>query len=226
MDNYFIVDFMKKHAFFLLGGACLVAVGIIYVLGRNASAEIVRTGELLFDAAEAQEESAPPAENSPDSRPSETPEEPTVIVVHIVGAVNSPGVYELPYGARVNDVLALAGGEKDYADLARVNLAAVAVDAMQIIIPAVGEDIDELLIYPEGSEPTPSAPQTQVGGLVNINTATPQELQTLPGIGPVLSQSIIDFRETHGNFHTVDELQNVSGIGAATMSRLRSLVTV
>jgi competence protein ComEA len=199
--------FLKNHAFFLLGGACIFIVGIIYIASRNAEPEIIREGdirdsEIIFQA----------------EIPVFAPQEEKTIIINITGAVKNPGVYELPEGARVNDALILAGGENENADLSGVNLAAFLRDAMMIVIPEIGEEA--VFIFDGESD------GTQSGGLININTATLEELQTLSGIGPVLAQNIIDFREAHGNFSSVDELIHVPRIGAATLERLRVSITV
>jgi len=235
-----IFDYIKRHAFFILGGACLVVVGIIYMVIRGSGVEVIRVegGESVF-AAEANEPANEPAYTpAPAAPPTPTPEpEIFYIAVHVVGAVNSPGVVELREGTRVVDALDLAGGASDEADLTRINLAAVLRDAMQIIVPAYGDEITEVFIFADDmSQAATSGVQTAGGsagatgqnqsGLVNINTASAAELQTLPGIGPVLSQNIIDFREAHGNFTSVDQLINVSRIGSATLERIRDLVTV
>jgi len=219
------IDLIKKHGFFILGGVCLIIVGVIYILSRTASpAEVVRSGENLLAEAPEVYASAPAeqalTEAAPIPIPMQTPE---YIFVHIVGAVNSPGVFELPAGARVNDVLTLAGGETQYADLTQINLAAVLQDAMQIIVPEFGEDIDAVFVF--GGTATGQT-ASQADGLININTATAQELQALPGVGPVLAQNIIDFRESHGGFTSVDELIHVTRIGQATLERLRPLVVI
>ena len=207
-------NFLKRHVFYLLGLTCLFIVGIIY-LTATPQVHVNENMPVFVPAAER-------VDFDHTAAPAATPEPaPKNIVVHIVGAVNNPGVYVLQEGARINDVLALAGGAAENADLRRVNLAAFAVDAMQIVIPFYGEDVGEVFVF-SGDASTPAAGS----GTVNINTATSQELQTLPGIGPVLSESIIVFRETHGRFRYVDELLNVSGIGPATLERLRPLVDV
>jgi len=235
--NHPIVEFIKRHVFFILGGVCLVVVGIIYIVGRGSGAEVIRGSVVDAGEDEAYVQAYVPApEPALAIVPEPTPEpEPSYIIVHIVGAVNSPGVFTLPEGARVDDVLQLAGGENEYADLARINLAAVLRDAMQIIVPAVGEEVDEVFIFADdmGSaasggvqDSTNAGVQNQSDGLININTATSIQLQALPGIGPVLAQNIIDFRESHGNFSSVDELIHVSRIGPATLDRIRTLVTI
>ncbi|MCL1862053.1 MAG: helix-hairpin-helix domain-containing protein [Defluviitaleaceae bacterium] len=191
------IDFVKNHAFFLLGMACIFIVGVIYIINRRIEPEIVRDGDIVFC----------------DTSLDVYEPDPEYIVIHIAGEVQNPGVFELQQGARVNDALILAGGETGYADLARVNLAAVLQDAAKIIIPAVGEYLPE------------NVGGIRADGLININTATSVELQTLSGIGPVLAENIITFRETHGGFSAVDELIHVPRIGEATLERLRPLVT-
>lgn len=145
---------------------------------------------------------------------------PTVaaVYVHVAGWVEDPGVYELRSGQRVVDAIDLAGGPKKGADLDALNLAAVLVDGQQILVPRRGNDGSA----PLGATAGPGAP----GMKININSATPEELETLPGIGPVLAAAIIDHREENGPFTAVDELEDVSGIGPVTMEDVRDLVTV
>ncbi|MCL1845544.1 MAG: helix-hairpin-helix domain-containing protein [Defluviitaleaceae bacterium] len=208
-----ITDFTRKHAFFLLGGACIIIAGLIYTACVQEN-EIVPAGETAFHAADSLD--AP--ENAVE--PAETPA-PVYIVVHITGAVNSPGVFDLPEGSRVRDALALAGGARDDADLEHpaLNLAAPLHDAMRIIIPVEGEEIDDIFISAQ-------APAAATDGLIDLNAATSTELQTLSGIGPVLAQNIIDFREAQGGFSSVEELIHVSGIGETRLNNLRPHVTV
>jgi competence protein ComEA len=187
--------------YFLLGGACLLVVGVIFVVTRTAVGEPPVT--------------VSPAENLTDEHEF-APVVSGYVVVHVAGEVHSPGVFTLDAGARVNDALYLAGGATAYADLTRVNLAAVLSDEMQIIIPAEGEELPQAA----------ARSGITADGRVNINHATAAELQTLSGIGQVRAQSIIDFRETHGSFASVDELIHISGIGATTLENLRPHVTV
>ncbi|HET6967751.1 MAG TPA: ComEA family DNA-binding protein [Ornithinibacter sp.] len=151
-----------------------------------------------------------------------------VVVVHVVGEVRRPGVQRLALGSRVQDAVDAAGGATGDADLARVNLARVLVDGEQVQVPAPGD-------------PDPSAGGAGggvaggagvVGGSagssapVSINTADLDGLDTLPGVGPVLAQRILDWRTQHGRFTSVEELGEVSGIGEKLLAQLRPLVTV
>ena len=216
------LDFFKTHLYVILGGLCIVIIGLIYIFLQLRPGRVILPGDIIYDPSAAVIE--PAAEPAPE--PATPPEEETrTIVVHIVGEVHNPGVFTLPYGSRVDDIVQMAGGGTAYADLSRINLAAFLRDAMQIRIPAFGEDYDDLFVYDEPAGGA-QAPGVTASGLVNVNTASLVELQTLPRIGPAMSQRIVDFRETHGNFATVDELINVPGIGTATLEGLRSLVTV
>ena len=142
---------------------------------------------------------------------------PAILVVHVAGWVRKPGVYEFAEGARVVDAIERAGGAKAGADLAALNLAALLSDGQQVLVPRRG---------PPGSGPVTGGGGGSGTGLVNLNTATAEQLETLPGIGPVLAQNILDYRTEHGPFRTVEDLLNVSGIGDARLEQLRDLVTV
>ena len=153
--------------------------------------------------------------------PSPTPKP---IQVYIAGAVKPPGVYYLPRESRMVDAIRVAGGFLDEgADIAAVNLAKVLVDADRIDIPGTSPfATPQLTIGGDGLLVTPTP---QKGALVNINTATQELLETLPGIGPTTAQAIIDYRFDNGPFATIDDLLKVPGIGPTTMDELRGLIT-
>jgi competence protein ComEA len=138
------------------------------------------------------------------------------VVVYVCGAVESPGVIRLPADARVADAVALAGGAAAGAELAAVNLAARVVDGQQILVPE------------RGSAPPAAvaAPAAAGGALVNINTATLEQLDALEGVGPATAQKIIDYRTEHGGFTTIDELKNVPGIGDAKFAAVQDSITI
>ena len=153
---------------------------------------------------------------------------PTTMFVHVAGEVARPGVYGLPAGARVVDALEAAGGPTARAVLDALNLAAPLADGQQVLVPRRGQVIS---LSPPGTAPgtttpAPSATAATGGALVNINTASASELETLPGIGEVLAQTIVDHRTEHGPFASVDALEDVSGIGPSTLEEIRDLVTV
>jgi competence protein ComEA len=144
---------------------------------------------------------------------------PETVVVHAAGAVLRPGVYVLPAGARVNDLLAAAGGSTAEADLNRLNLAAALVDGSQVFVPRAGEAV------PAGAGDGGAAPGGP-SGPVNLNTATLEQLDALPGVGPATAKAILDERERRGRFRSVEELLEVRGIGPAKLDALRDLVVV
>lgn len=167
--------------------------------------------------------------------------------VHVAGAVNNPGVYTLPAQGRTVDAIAAASGAAADADLDRVNLAGTLSDGVQIYVPHRGETAAPAQIQPNGgtangaaqngasqggTQPQPARTLTASGSAqkgstpVNINTATAEELQSLPRIGPAMAQRIIAWREAHGGFRSVDELDAVPGIGPSMLENLRPLVTV
>jgi competence protein ComEA len=141
------------------------------------------------------------------------------VVVHVVGQVLRPGLVTVPVGARVADAVAAAGGPVRGADLAAINLARLVSDGEQIRVPAPGEVVTGLGA-PGGAGA--AAPST----VVDLNTATLADLDSLPGIGPVLAQRVLDWRFEHGRFTTVDELGEVAGIGDRMLSQLRAKVRV
>ena len=150
---------------------------------------------------------------------------PQTVVVFISGAVNYPNVFELEYGARVIDALELAGGATYYADLNRINLAAFVTDEQHIIVPAIGQELDvDITTAPNIAANAQSS--AAAGGSININTADLQALTTLPGIGPVIGQSIINYREQNGPFSSIEQIQNVTRIGPAIFSNIREMITV
>lgn len=135
-------------------------------------------------------------------------------VVDIAGAVVKPGVYKLAGDARVTDAMAAAGGATPDADLDQVNLAARVEDGQRIYVPHKGE-----VVPPTVSPSLPAGP-------IDINTATVDQLDTLPGVGPALAQAIVDYRVRHGRFRAVDDLAKVKGIGPAKLDALRNKVIV
>ncbi len=147
------------------------------------------------------------------------------IEVQVTGAVLRPGVYAFAEGSRVQDAITAAGGFLAEADSSAINLAAKLDDSQQLNIP-----------YQAGAQPgsSPSAPflvvptstAGPVGNLININTASKDELESLPGIGSTLAQRIVDYRTQHGPFQNIEDIMNVSGIGINTFDNIKNLITV
>jgi competence protein ComEA len=185
-----------------LGGAAvraLAAVAVVVAIGAG----------LLAWNARPDAEPVTPAPSDSDVVPGSPA--PDTLVVAVSGKVQRPGLVRLPSGARVADALEAAGGPLPGTDLSALNLARKVTDGELIVVGA----------------PAPGgAGGIDPGGLVNLNTATLDQLQTLPGVGPVLAQRIIDYRQQHGGFGSVADLRNVTGIGDARYNELKSRVTV
>lgn len=170
----------------------------------------------------------PVAETGGDA---EQPAAATAVKVHVVGAVASPGVYELPATARLNDAVTMAGGITEEGDGEGINLARVVIDGEQIYVPKKGvTPPDHAGGVPAGGAAAytpPAGGQTGTGaGLVNLNTASATGLMELPGIGEVKAKAIVDYRQKNGPFKTIEEITNVTGIGDKTFETLKNLITI
>ena len=143
----------------------------------------------------------------------------TALVVHVVGEVRRPGLYRLRDGSRIADAVRRAGGARHGADLAALNLAAPLVDGVQVLVPsrAVAAAMSPGAAAVGGGAPAASA--------VSLSSATVEELDELPGVGPITAQKIVDYRAEHGPFGSVDDLDAVPGIGPTRIEQLRDLVT-
>ena len=191
----------------------LVGVAVLFLVLVVAGQRLARTG-----AATSPEVVAPlePVADAPARRS---------LVVHVVGAVRRPGLLRLREGARVADAVARAGGATRRADLAALNLAAPLVDGVQVFVPLRVRPAALLATPAEG--PAASGGSAFAGGAPkpSLASATLEELDALPGVGPITAQKILDYRAEHGPFRSVDELDAVPGIGPARIEQLRDLVT-
>lgn len=149
------------------------------------------------------------------------PPTPKPILVHVTGAVANPDVYSLPPGSHVQDVIDIAGGLLPEAYTDTLNLATKLEDGDKILVPFQPQNNSNL--PQESSEPLSNA---EAKFPININTATIDQLDLLPSIGEVKAQAIIDYRENNGSFVTIEQIQNVSGIGPATFDKIKDLITV
>jgi competence protein ComEA len=139
-----------------------------------------------------------------------------LLVIDVAGAVRRPGLYRLRNGSRVDDAIAAAGGPTGKAQIDDVNLAAPVADGEQIVVPGRGAG-GLSAASPPAAGSAPSVP-------LDLNSATLEQLESLPGIGPVTAQKILDYRQAHGAFHSIAELEGVPGIGPAHMAQLKGLV--
>ena len=149
------------------------------------------------------------------------------LVVHVAGEVQNPGLYTLPRGSRVQDAILAAGGFSASADQAAVNLAALLRDGEKVAVSAQADVLEGDIPDPESpGGANPKQPTPTVVFPIDLNTATLQELDALPGIGPGRAQEILRYREEHGGFKNIEELKEVNGIGDTVFEQLKDQVVV
>lgn len=207
-----------KYKMYVWAGGALAAFGLYQLAEEKPSPEVPVI-----------EEAAPSEQNevSPSPTPSAEQQESSIVMVDIKGAVMTPGIYSLKSGERINDAVARAGGFQKEADRTAINLAQKLQDEMVVYVPKVGEEPPaELAAAMVTSESAQGHTSDSGESVVNINKASAEELQQLPGIGKAKAQAIIDYRETTGAFSKPDDLRNVSGIGEKTFEKMASLVVV
>jgi competence protein ComEA len=207
--------------------AVVVAVGVRYVVvPRQAGPSEAQAVVLapVATSASVQADAAAAGTGATEPAASQAPD----VTVYVCGAVRAPGVVRLPAGARVTDALQLAGGPTAKAELAAVNLAALVADGQQIVVPERGA-------APVAPPPPPGGSGSGAalgvapagsGALVNINTASLEELDTLDGVGPSTAQKIIEYRTANGGFKTIEEIKEVPGIGDAKFAAMQGSITV
>lgn len=205
-------EWVEDHVSWKVIGMALVIVAVIAFCGGNLYQEWRAEGEGLTLV----QEDATDGETAADSAAPENAS--GEVVVHVAGAVSSPGVYTLPADSRVDDAVRAAGATAD-ADLSQLNLAQKLADGQKITVPVAGA-------APADGSSAATTADSDNGGLININTATQEELESLPSIGEVRAQAIITYREEHGGFRTIDELKEVSGIGDKIFADISPHVTV
>lgn len=150
---------------------------------------------------------------------------PKSCTVYVCGEVREPNVYTLNEGSRINDVINIAGGALEEADLNQLNLAEIIFDSQKIYVPKKGEEIDKLPLKVENRDIS-SITNENSNVLININAASSEQLQTLSGIGAVIAQNIIEYREAHGSFSSIEEIQNVTRIGEKTYQKIKDKITI
>ena len=186
-----------------------VFISIVSVIGLT----------VLYMILKRPEPSSPPLVITLEPRPTEEPATPTpaTINVYVTGAVHNPDVYTLPLNSIVKDAVTAAGGPTAEADLDRINLALHLADQMQVYVPRKGEAAP-----PPNGDSAPAAP----AGKINLNTASAEELDKLPGIGPTTAQLIIDYRTKNGAFKTIEEIKEVPRIGDSLFQKIKDSITV
>lgn len=209
----------------------LVAVVIGYLMWQSAPRDVVEvtsgalrasgvpTPEVIASGAPITGALEPPP---PAGVASSGPSSASEVVVHVAGQVRQPGLIRLPAGSRVADAIERAGGFTRARVASSINLARILIDGEQILVSDRPGAAPPASVPERGGSPASSA----VGAVIDLNTATEEALDSLPGVGPVLAGRIVAWRQEHGAFRSIDELGEVSGIGDATLARLRPLVRV
>lgn len=207
---------LKVHWQLLVIGGLVLALGSVIWLMMGNSAEVEEENS-LDDLLAAQMDVAPEEEVEPTESKSVEPE---LFMVDVKGEVHVPGVYELPADGRVKDAIAMAEGLTDEANELAINFAQKVEDQMVIYVPHMDDDSG----LPENT--TTEAGEASGVTVININTASEQELMTLSGIGQAKAQQIIQYREENGLFDTPEDLMNVSGIGEKSFETLKDSIKV
>lgn len=245
--------FGLRRAGLILASVLVIGLAITVIGPARRPRVVVSEGPAGDEACSVSEQGEP---DQPASRAEPAPLVQKGIIVHVAGAVAKPGVYSLEPGARVADALSAAGGALAAAHTDCINLALPVCDGEQVYVPprqegsAAGSDGADSpggggqpqprqsvvpAIPPNRADITRSAPDSvrapvssnvSCTGLININTASVEELQALPGVGPVLAQRIIDYRSANGPFVAVDDIVGVSGIGQAKLAKITPMATV
>ena len=216
-----LIEKAKQYKIALgLGLLGAIVAGFILLQGRDQGGTDVQ--QLTEQTSSSSSYMNEKSEKSKEISQAETEDQ--LVTVDVKGAVKKPGVYQLQSNSRVHDALEKAGGMTEEADLKSINQAQKLSDEAVVYVAKVGENTVDV---------TASAPTSATSGtgqtksaLVNLNTATEADFQTISGIGQKRAQDIIAYREANGRFKSVDDLKNVSGIGAKTLEKLKEYVTV
>lgn len=209
-------EFNAPQRLFFFAVALLLLGGIGWGLRKNSQPPVTFTARSALAGEKPGSPPAPRTRQGGASARSASPAS-TKLVVHVAGAVKKPGVYALAPGKRVVDAIRAAGGPARSADLDALNLAARVGDGQQILIPTRGAGERPAAAGRRGrGSSVKSAP-----GMVNVNTASLEELDTLPGVGPSTAQKIIEYRDSHGPFASPEGLMDVKGIGPKKLEKMR-----
>jgi competence protein ComEA len=207
-----MIDSVKKYKWFIVV-FCVIVIGMLF-FARGLVNNKEEDNEWTIPSEEEQETEVSKEKlvHEPDVKN----------LVDVKGAVENPGVYEVMLDERVIDVIEKAGGLKEGADETKINFAGRVTDEMVLYIPLIGEEGENMIV----SAGAGSTSTSQKDGKININKATSDELQNLPGIGPSKAEAIIAYREESGLFQTIDDLKLVTGIGDKTFEKLQDQIIV
>lgn len=212
-----MIEFLKQRKIVIIIGI-LVIIFIGYKIYNSLDFSEVNQEEILVS-------------NTKDEKTKNENEEEETMAVHVTGEVKKPGVVKIGEGSRIQDVIEAAGGLTENADISNVNLAYLVEDGMKIRIPSekdeisdesyISEDSGKGVILSDESEESSSS-----SSIVNINTASQTELEELPGIGPSISNRIVEYRQQNGKFKNIEDIKNVTGIGDSKFEKIKDLIKV
>lgn len=215
-----MIEFLKQKKNLIIIIGIIVLMGIYWIFNMSTDTQDISTQDNMLEV----------AENTNDDNDEEIEED--IIIVHIIGGINKPGIVKLKENSRIEDAIEAAGGLTEDSDITDVNLAYVLEDGIKIRIPTIEdkkeknveenyitEDSGKNIILEEDQESISSS-------IVNINKATQTELETLPGIGPSLATKIIEYRESNGKFSKKEDIKNVTGIGDSKYASFEEFITV
>jgi len=212
----FLDEKLEQSPFNLGDSQALIVVAVVVLLVAGGFVYYLRTKPSSIRQDYYSTKTERPALKGAKTKPKKT------LIVHVCGAVKNPGVLELKEGDRVIDAIALGGGATEEANPDSLNLAAKLIDGQKIYVPKKGEQVSAAMT---GSAAGGSSPEVAAAP-ININVATAQELDSLPGVGEVLAQRIIEYRESKGSYKSIGDLRNVEGIGPKKFEHLKDKVTI
>ena len=209
-----MVEFLKERKTIIIAIIAIIILGIYYIYNSTKDYTTLEEQEILI------------SEDENENTDEEDEEE--LIAVHITGCVENPGVVEVKEDSRIEDVIEAAGGLTEDADISNVNLAYIVEDGIKIRIPSIDDEDEEEYITEESGEGVliSDGSDSSSSDLININTATQTELETLNGIGPSLATKIIEYREENGDFESIEDIKNVSGIGDTKYENIKDFIEV
>ena len=209
-----MIEFLKERKTIIIAIIAIIILGIYYIYNSTKDYTTLEEQEILI------------SEDENENTDEEDEEE--LIAVHITGCVENPGVVEVKEDSRIEDVIEAAGGLTEDADISNVNLAYIVEDGIKIRIPSIDDEDEEEYITEESGEGVliSDGSDSSSSDLININTATQTELETLNGIGPSLATKIIEYREENGDFESIEDIKNVSGIGDTKYENIKDFIEV
>lgn len=215
-----MLEFIKQKKNLLIIIGSIILVGIYWFFNMSTTTQDITIQDNMLEV----------AENTKDEK-IESDED--IIIVHITGGVNKPGIVKLKENSRIEDAIEAAGGLTEDSDISDVNLAYMLEDGIKIRIPLIDDDLDAM--EKEESYITEDSGKNVIlednlesssNSIVNINKATQTELETLPGIGPSLATKIIEYRESNGKFSKKEDIKNVTGIGDSKYASIEEFIVV